>query len=356
MATCLPSAIATTSLPFLLRLDPELAHRLAMGGLKLLRSTWPSLDSPTEIGVECLGLLFAHPVGVAAGFDKDGDYLDALGAVGFSHIEVGTVTPRPQPGNPKPRLFRIPSSTAVVNRMGFNSKGVAYVVRQLRRSTFRGVRGVSIGKNATTPIEHAANDYLVCFRTVYAYADYVAVNLSSPNSSKLRELQTAEGLGRVIGPLQEERIRLAREHGKSTPILVKLAPDLTLDRLSVLASEMRRLGVDGVIATNTTVNLDGVRGVLPIHQGGGLSGQPLHEKSLAVISALRFELGPSFPIIGVGGITNADAALASLSAGANLLQLYTGLIYRGPALLYEILDKLQNTAEKGYERSDAQSG
>lgn len=341
MATSIPLAIASAALPVLLRLDPELAHRVAMGGLKLLRSTWPPLGAPVDEGVNCLGLRFTHPVGVAAGFDKDGDYLDALGAIGFSHIEVGTVTPRPQPGNPKPRLFRIPSAMAVVNRMGFNSKGVAYVARRLQRSTYSGIRGVSIGKNAATAIEDAASDYLICFRAAYAQADYVAINVSSPNTSKLRELQTAEGLSRIVGPLQEERARLAREHGKSVPILVKLAPDLTTDQLVALAQQIRRLGGDGVIATNTTVNLDNVPGILPIHHGAGLSGQPLHQRSLAVISALRSELGASFPIIGVGGVTSAEAALGTLRAGANLIQLYTGLIYRGPILLREILARLE---------------
>lgn len=341
MTRSVPATLAAISLPLLLRLDPELAHRLAMQGLRLLRSTWPTLKTAPNLAVTCAGLRFAHPVGVAAGFDKDGDYLDALGAVGFSHIEVGTVTPKPQPGNPKPRIHRIPAATAVVNRMGFNSKGLDHVVRQLERSRYGGIRGVSIGKNTTTPIETATEDYLLCFRALYSLADYVAVNISSPNTSQLRELQTAEGLSGLIGALQDEREGLVRERGISTPIFVKLAPDFAQDQLASIAAEIRRLGVDGVIATNTTVALDGVGEVPAIYQGGGLSGAPLHPRSLSVISQLRSELGPGFPIIGVGGITTAATALATLSAGANLIQLYTGLIYRGPALLNEILARLE---------------
>ena len=341
MTTSAPTKLAAAAMSILLRLEPERAHRLALAGLKLLRPFWPPLETPASVAVNCAGLHFAHPVGIAAGFDKDGDYLDALGAIGFSHIEVGTVTPDPQAGNPKPRLMRIPAATALVNRMGFNSKGIAYVVQQLQRSRFRGIRGVSIGKNAVTPIESAVDDYLICFRIVYSLADYVAVNISSPNTSKLRELQTVEGLGQLIGPLQEEGAHLAREHGKRTPIFVKLAPDLTEDQLTSLALAIRRLGVDGVIATNTTVALDEVGTVPAIYQGGGLSGEPLHRKSLAVISQLRAELGSDFPIIGVGGITTAKAALATLTAGANVVQLYTGFIYRGPALLNEILSMLR---------------
>jgi dihydroorotate dehydrogenase len=321
-------------------LEPELAHRLAMMGLKALRTSWRTLELPTALSVDCLGLRFSHPVGVAAGFDKDGDHLDALGAIGFSHIEVGTVTPDPQTGNPKPRLFRIPEATAIVNRMGFNSKGVDHVVNRLRRSAFRGVRGVSIGKNAETPIELAHEDYLLCFRRVYALADYVAINVSSPNTFRLRELQSKKGLQRIVAPLQEERSHLAQAHGRHVPLLVKLAPDLTQNELSSLAADLRSLNVDGVVATNTTMNLDGIDGVLPIHHGGGLSGNPLHRSSLMVIRQLRAELGPHFPIVGVGGITSPIAAKATLDAGANVIQLYTGLVYHGPALLNEILGVL----------------
>jgi dihydroorotate dehydrogenase len=327
-------------MPALRRLEPELAHRVAMGGLRLLRPFWSAPRVSEDIGVNVLGLRFANPVGVAAGFDKDGDYLDAMGCLGFGHIEVGTVTPDPQYGNPRPRLFRVPAANAAVNRMGFNSKGVDYVAHRLERTTFNGLLGISIGKNAATPIEKAEQDYLRCFRGIYRFADYIAVNVSSPNTANLRDLQSHEGLSRIITPLQEERSRLCRTHGKRTPLLVKIAPDLRDDQVASLALELRRLGTDGVIATNTTTNLDGLRGVLPAHHGGGLSGEPLHARSVAVIRQLRSELGSDFPIIGVGGITTATAALATLDAGANLIQLYTGLTYRGPVLLAEILEAL----------------
>jgi dihydroorotate dehydrogenase len=333
-------SLATASLPILLRLEPERAHRLAMRGLEVLRPFWPPLEVSPSLAVECAGLRFAHPVGIAAGFDKDGDHLDALGAVGFSHVEVGTVTPRPQPGNAPPRIHRIPGATALVNRMGFNSKGIAYVVQQLQRSTFRGIRGISIGKNAETPIDNAAEEYLACLRAAYSLAHYFAINISSPNTSDLRRLQGGEDLGRLMGTLHEERARLIGESGKRVPIFVKIAPDLSSEQLTALAGEIRRLGVDGVIATNTTIALEGVRGIPAVFEGGGLSGAPLHRRSVAVIAQLRSELGPAFPIIGVGGITTAEAALATLHAGANVIQLYTGLIYRGPALLQEILRAL----------------
>ncbi len=318
-------------------MEPELAHRVALAGLKLAAPFWPRLETPANLTVDCAGLHFAHPVGVAAGLDKDGDYLDALGAIGFSHIEVGTVTPQPQSGNPKPRLLRVPAATALINRLGFNSKGVDHVVRRLQHSRYRGIRGVSIGKNAATPIEKAVDDYLLCFRRLYPLADYIAINISSPNTAQLRELQSVEGLAQVIVPLQAERARLASEHGKHKPIFVKLAPDLTRDQLATLASEIRRLGVDGVIATNTTIDLQGVGAIPGVYQGAGLSGAPLHWKSVEVIAQLRKDLGADFPILGVGGITTAEAALATLRAGANVIQLYTGLVYRGPRLLREIL-------------------
>lgn len=340
MTPPLTTRLATAAMPLLRRLEPELAHRVALAGLKLAGPWWTPPATPAALAVDCAGLHFAHPVGVAAGLDKDGDYLDALGAIGFSHIEIGTVTPQPQPGNPRPRLLRIPAATALVNRMGFNSKGVEHVVQRLQCSRFRGVRGVSIGKNAATPLERAVDDYLLCLRRVYPLADYVAINISSPNTAQLRELQTVAGLEQLLGPLQQERQRLARENGKTKPLFVKLAPDLTSAELSILATEIRRLGVDGVIATNTTVDLQAVGAVPDVYRGGGLSGEPLHRQSVAVIAQLRVELGAGFPIIGVGGITTAANALATLRAGANAIQLYTGLVYRGPALLHEILAAL----------------
>ena len=331
---------AQAALPLLRRLEPELSHELALRALRFIPWRWTRPALPGSASVTLLGLRFEHPVGLAAGLDKDGDYLDALGAIGFSHVEVGTVTPRPQPGNPRPRLFRVPAAEALVNRMGFNSKGVDYLVERLQHSTFRGVRGVSIGKNADTPLEAAHADYVHCFERVYALADYVAINVSSPNTSNLRDLQSQAGLQRIVASLQERREQLQRRFGKRVPLLVKIAPDFTQTAIAALAKELRALGVDGVIATNTTVDLSAVAELMPADAVGGLSGAPLHAKSVAVIRQLRAELGPGFPIVGVGGITNAAAALETLAAGADLIQLYTGLVYCGPALLYEILAAL----------------
>jgi len=332
------AAIAQAALPILTRLDPETAHDLGLAGLRVLKPLWPELKFSPDLAVRCFGLQFAHPLGLAAGFDKNGDYLDALGALGFSHIELGTVTPRPQPGNPKPRMFRIAPGCALINRMGFNNKGVDHLVARLARSSYRGIRGISIGKNLDTPLESAQEDYLYCLRKVYAAADYVAVNVSSPNTARLRELQEGDGLQRILGSLLEERRLLQERFGRNVPLLVKVAPELGPEQISVLAQNLRDFGLDGVIATNTSTDLS-VLSPAVAHQGG-LSGAPLHPKSLRVVAQLRAELGASFPIIGVGGIINADNALSMLRAGANLLQIYTGFAYRGSALLEEILRAL----------------
>ncbi|MGO9718219.1 MAG: quinone-dependent dihydroorotate dehydrogenase [Steroidobacteraceae bacterium] len=333
--------IARGSLPILSRLNPELAHDLGLAGLKLLRPLWPTAKEPAGLSRSCFGRSFAHPLGLAAGFDKNGDYLDALGALGFSHLELGTVTPRPQAGNARPRMFRVPGAAALVNRMGFNNKGVDHLVSRLERSRYRGIRGVSIGKNADTPIEHAEDDYMICLRKVYPHADYVAVNLSSPNTARLRELQDRDGLERIFGSLHRARAELKVRHGKFVPLLVKVSPDLDPGQVSSLAATLRSLGVDGVIATNTSTNLASLGAAWPAAQRGGLSGAPLHSRALAVISQLRAELGQGFPIVGVGGIVSADAALATVRAGADLIQVYTGFAYRGPRLLEEILDALK---------------
>jgi dihydroorotate dehydrogenase len=331
------AAIAGAALPILTRLDPELAHDLGLAGLKWMRPLWPTRSFPAECSVSCCGLQFVHPVGLAAGFDKNGDHLDALGALGFSHIELGTVTPRPQPGNPRPRMFRIPGSLALINRMGFNNKGVDHLIAQLSRSRYRGIRGVSIGKNFDTPIENAQDDYVACLRKVYPHADYVAVNVSSPNTARLRELQDRDGLQRILGTLLEERVALQERHGKRVPLLVKVAPDLSETQVSELAQQLRSLQPDGVIATNTSSDLNVLGKPLAAEQRGGLSGSPLHPLSVKVISQLRAELGTGFPIIGVGGIVNAANARETLRAGANLLQIYTGFAYRGTHLLEELL-------------------
>ncbi|HXI49320.1 MAG TPA: quinone-dependent dihydroorotate dehydrogenase [Steroidobacteraceae bacterium] len=330
------AAIAAAGMPILTRLDPELAHDLGLAGLKVMRPLWPAWSFPAECSVRCFGLHFAHSVGLAAGFDKNGDYLDALGALGFSHVELGTVTPRPQPGNPKPRMFRIPGNLALINRMGFNNKGVDHLITRLSGSRYRGIRGISIGKNFDTPIENAQDDYVACLRKVYPHADYVAVNVSSPNTARLRELQDRDGLQRILGTLLEERVALQERHGKRVPLLVKVAPDLSEAQVSELAQQLRSLQPDGVIATNTSSDLN-VLGKPAAEHRGGLSGAPLHSLSVKVITQLRAELGADFPIIGVGGIVSAANARETLRAGANLLQVYTGFAYRGTELLDELL-------------------
>jgi dihydroorotate dehydrogenase len=334
------SIISRASLPLLTRLDPELAHDLGLQGLRWLRPFWPAQCYAAATSVRCFGLEFAHPLGLAAGFDKNGDYLDALGAMGFSHVELGTVTPRPQPGNPKPRMFRIPEAGALINRMGFNNKGVDHLVAQVSRSRYSGIRGISIGKNFDTPLECAEDDYVTCLRKVYAFADYVAVNISSPNTAGLRELQESDGLERILGALLEERSLLQARYGKRAPLLVKIAPDLTPEQISALARDLRALNVDGLIATNTSTGRSAVAHLPAAAEPGGLSGAPLHQQSVRAIAQLRAELGAGFPIVGVGGIVSADHARATLHAGANLIQVYTGFAYRGAALLEEILDAL----------------
>jgi len=334
------ATIARASLPILSRLDPETAHDFGLAALDRLRFAWPSPPVADRLSLRCFGLPFAHRLGLAAGFDKNGDHLDALGAIGFSHIELGTVTPRPQPGNPKPRMFRLRAANGLVNRMGFNNKGVDHLVERLAQSRYAGVRGISIGKNFDTPNEQAEQDYVTCLAKVYGQADYVAVNVSSPNTARLRELQARDGLERILGALLEARASLAREHGKRVPLLVKVAPDLAGEQITALAATLRNLGVDGVIATNTSNDLSAYREQLPKDQAGGLSGEPLHALSLEAIARLRAELGREFPIIGVGGIMSAAHALDSLRAGADLLQIYTGFAYRGHVLVEEILTAL----------------
>jgi dihydroorotate dehydrogenase len=332
--------VARAALPLLRQLDPEAAHDLGLAALRMVRPLWPALQFPTALAVQAFGLQFSHPVGLAAGFDKNGDYLDALGALGFSHIELGTVTPRPQPGNPKPRMFRIAGSCALINRMGFNNKGVDHLVARLAQSRYRGIRGISIGKNFDTPLENAQDDYAACLRKVYAHADYVAVNVSSPNTERLRELQGRDGLQRILGTLLQERHNLEQCQGKRVPLLVKIAPDLSSEQVAAISQEIRSLQLDGVIASNTSTDHSLLPTPPPSEQRGGLSGAPIHALSVRLISQLRAELGGSFPIVGVGGITSAARARETLSAGANLLQIYTGFAYRGAALLEEILATL----------------
>jgi len=327
--------------PVLFSLDPENAHTLTMKSLKCasaLRLT-SLLPKPKADPRTVMGITFPNPVGLAAGLDKDGTYIDGVAAMGFGSIEVGTVTPRPQPGNPRPRMFRLTAAQALINRMGFNNKGVDALVANVQTSRFyqnkEGVLGLNIGKNADTPIERAADDYLICLKKVYPFADYVAVNISSPNTKNLRQLQSESELDALLGALKDAQLRLADEHKRYVPIAIKIAPDIDNEQIHSIASALVRHKMDGVIATNTTITRDAVSGMQHAEEAGGLSGGPVTEMSNHVIRALKAELGGALPIIGVGGIMNGEDAKAKIAAGADLIQLYTGLIYRGPALVKE---------------------
>jgi dihydroorotate dehydrogenase len=314
--------------PALFALEPERAHALALSTLRLAaRLPQPPPRTPA---VDLMGLRFPNRVGLAAGFDKNAVAVDGLGALGFGFIEVGTVTPRPQPGQARPRLFRLPAAGALINRLGFPNEGAAVVAGRLRRRRFRGIVGVNIGKNAATPIERAVDDYVRCLQLVHAVADYVAVNVSSPNTVSLRELQAPERLEPLLTALLAERARLAR--ARPLPLLVKIAPDLSAAELGDLTRLVSRLGIDGVIATNTTLRRAAL-GTERCEERGGMSGAPLRAVARDVVAALRARLGPGVAIIGVGGIDSPAAACAMRTAGADLVGLYTGLIYRGPSLI-----------------------
>lgn len=340
MASAAARFAVAAALPVLQWLPPETAHELGLRGLRLLRKAWQPPGEDRTLEVKAFGLRFPHPVGLAAGFDKNGDYLDALNVLGFGHIEVGTVTPRPQPGNARPRLFRLRGARALINRMGFNNKGAEYVADRLQKTAWRGIKGVSIGKNAETPLEQAANDYVICLRALYAVADYFAINVSSPNTQGLRDLQAAQALADIVNALQKERRRLEVRHGKRVPLLVKISPDLEPPDMHDLCEVLGKNRVDGVIATNSSTNLPGFEAELAARQGGGISGAPLENRSLEILRRLRLGLGTGFPIISVGGIMSADSVVRRLQEGADLVQLYTGFVYRGPALLTEIHQRL----------------
>jgi dihydroorotate dehydrogenase len=291
-----------------------------------------------------MGIRFPNPVGLAAGLDKDGACIDGLAALGFGFIEIGTVTPRAQPGNPKPRMFRLPQANALINRMGFNNGGVDAFVSNVQASRFyqekQGILGLNIGKNADTPIERATEDYLICLEKVYPFADYVTVNISSPNTKNLRALQQTSALDALLGALKQSQRSLADRHGRYVPLVLKIAPDLDAEQIKSIADSLLQHQIDAVIATNTTITRDAVQGLAHAEEAGGLSGAPVLALSNHVISALRAELGDAIPIIGVGGILSGADARAKFAAGAKLVQLYTGLIYRGPALVRECVQAL----------------
>ena len=324
--------------PLLFSLDPEAAHHAAFAGLDaaarigVAQLAVPAVpDSP----VTAMGLTFPNRVGVAAGLDKNAEHVDGLAALGFGFIECGTVTPRPQPGNPKPRLFRLVEAEALINRLGFNNQGVERFLGNANRARFRGILGLNIGKNFDTPNERAVDDYLTCLRAVYARASYVAVNISSPNTKGLRELQHEHALAALLEALKSEQTKLAQQHGKYTPLAIKIAPDLEPTAIAGIARLMIRHRIDGVIATNTTVSRAAVKGVPHAEEAGGLSGRPLRAQSTAVIRALARALDGALPIIGVGGILAGADAREKIDAGATLVQIYTGIIYRGPNLVAE---------------------
>ena len=335
--------------PFLFGLDAERAHGLGLASLEAAyRSGLGGLlaNRPVPLPTKALGLVFPNPVGLAAGLDKNGAHVDALLSLGFGFVEVGTVTPRPQTGNPMPRMFRLPQHEAVINRLGFNNEGVDALVRNVERARRRdGLLGINIGKNKDTPNESAEADYLFCLERVYALADYVTVNISSPNTAGLRELQEEQALRRLVGALREAQERLGARHGKRVPMLVKVAPDLSDDDIDAAGRVLADLGVDGVIATNTTVSRILVQNDPMARETGGLSGAPLMDKATAVLRKLRTRLPEHIPLIGVGGILSGADAAQKTAAGATLVQLYTGLVYRGPRLIGESVEALRRRKE-----------
>lgn len=334
--------------PLLFAMEPEAAHHFALPALRGLCNlglggliSKPAADVRTVMGVH-----FPNPVGLAAGLDKDGAYIDGLAALGFGSIEIGTVTPRAQPGNPQPRMFRLPKAEAIINRMGFNNGGVDAFVNNVQSSRFyqekQGVLGLNIGKNADTPIERAAEDYLHCLQKVYPYASYVTVNISSPNTKNLRQLQGAGELDSLLSQLKDAQQRLADQHKRYVPVALKIAPDIDAEQIKTIADALLHHKMDGVIATNTTITRDAVQGLPHAEEAGGLSGKPVFELSNRVIRALKAELGEELPIIGVGGIFSGEDAVTKIQAGASLVQLYSGLIYQGPALIRECATALHN--------------
>ena len=324
--------------PLLFRLDAERAHHLTLDSLQVVNRLKLSglLPKPPVCRTRrVMGLDFPNPIGLAAGLDKNGAYIDALATLGFGFIEVGTVTPRPQPGNPQPRLFRIPAAQAIVNRFGFNNEGVDALAENVKNARYRGILGINIGKNFDTPNERAVDDYLICLRKVYAHASYVTVNISSPNTKNLRQLQEKEALENLLSALKAEQEKLAQQYGRYAPIVLKIAPDLTAEQVVEIADLLLQYRFDGVIATNTTLSREGVEGMENAEETGGLSGAPARTKSTAVVKQLSLALKGEIPIIGVGGILTGEDAREKVDAGASLVQVYTGLIYRGPILVKE---------------------
>lgn len=331
----------------LFQFDPEFIHEVTIKGFKYTGATPLNLfykQSIKEAPVEVMGITFPNPVGLAAGLDKNGECISGFSALGFGFLEIGTVTPRPQPGNPKPRIFRLPAANGIINRMGFNNKGVDYLVDQVRtaknKHNFKGVLGINIGKNKDTPDENAKDDYIYCMRKVYDHASYIAINISSPNTPGLRTLQYGEALDELLKAIKEEQRILAEQYGKYVPVAVKIAPDLSEDEIISIAKSLIDNGIDGVIATNTTLSREGVTSLPNGTEQGGLSGAPVKDKSTAVIKQLAKALDNALPIIGVGGIASGADAQEKIDAGATLVQVYSGFIYQGPELVKDIVSTL----------------
>lgn len=328
--------------PVLFAMDAEQAHGVTLSSLDvvpnaLLSTLFPLRSKP----VQCMGMTFPNPVGLAAGLDKNGAHIDALGALGFGFIEIGTITPRPQPGNPKPRLFRLPQAQAIINRMGFNNDGVDVLIRNVEKSRYKGILGINIGKNFDTPVEQAADDYVTCLEKVYPHADYVTVNISSPNTQNLRSLQSGDALLHLLDRLKNTQSQLATRHGHYVPLLLKVAPDLDENDVIFISEAVVNHQIDALIATNTTISRAGVEGLPHGEETGGLSGQPVFASSTERLSQFALHLQGRIPLIGVGGIGDAVQAQAKQAAGASLIQLYSGLIYQGPGLIGQCVDAWQ---------------
>ena len=329
--------------PFIFQFDAEAAHDLTLKSLKYAEKTgllklYPA--APVCQPRQVMGITFPNAVGLAAGLDKNGAVIDGMAALGFGFIEIGTITPRPQPGNPKPRLFRVKEAQGIINRFGFNNLGVENLIENVKASNYKGVLGINIGKNFDTPNERAVDDYLICMRKVYAYASYITVNISSPNTKNLRALQEKEALSDLLATLKQEQLELAQTHGRYVPIALKIAPDLELEQVNEIADLLMAHNIDAVIATNTTLARDMVQGMENANETGGLSGAPVREKSTLVIQQLSQRLQGALPIIGVGGILSGADAVEKIAAGASLVQVYSGLIYKGPKLVHDICKSL----------------
>ena len=333
----------TLARQLLFKLSPETSHDLSLdliGAGGRLGLNGLLTKAPAQLPETVMGLQFANPVGLAAGLDKNGAAIDGFAQLGFGFVEIGTVTPRPQPGNPKPRLFRLPEAEAIINRMGFNNLGVDHLLERVRAANYHGVLGINIGKNFDTPVERAVDDYLICLEKVYGHASYVTVNVSSPNTPGLRSLQFGDSLKQLLQALAERREALALTHAKRVPLAIKIAPDMSDEETAQVASALLATGMDAVIATNTTLSREGVEGLAHADEAGGLSGAPVRDKSTHTVRMLAAELGGKLPIIAAGGITEGKHAAEKIAAGASLVQIYSGFIYKGPALIRESVDAI----------------